>query len=150
MPGQFQGVSLEGPGIGKPGIGKTKVYLADVPAPLTIDPLDLKIDIHLFGTHRNSTESPGRGAPQGQPGAFAHRTAHSVSLMSDGENNRTFPVLGLHVGVANKTESMIQKTCGHASPPIRNDGIIFSSIWGCVSILFGSKVVHPTKAYFAS
>jgi hypothetical protein len=45
-----------------------------------------------------------------------------IPLVLDGEDHLDFLMGCLHIGIADKTESVIQQACGNASPPIEMVG----------------------------
>ncbi len=61
---QIQRIPFKSVTIRKPGIGKSELLLADLPATPTFKPLNLKIEKYPLRTDRNRPKSPGKRSPK--------------------------------------------------------------------------------------
>ena len=115
---EFEDIALEGTGIGETGIGKTEFHLADGIASPAGDALHIQAQKDCLRPYGNQPESSRRASSENKIPAPACRAMKPVSFMRDREDHLAFLICRLHICIADETESMIQKACGHASPPI--------------------------------
>ena len=115
---ELEDIPLEGTGVGETRIGKTEVYLADGIAPSARNALHIQVQKDCLRPYGNQTESSRRASSENKIPAPACRAMKLVSFMRDCEDHLASLICRLHVCIADETESMIQKACGHAAPPI--------------------------------
>ena len=115
---QIQSITFKSMGIRKAGISKSERCLANIATAKTTDTLDLKIEKYDFGAHGNRPESPHCRSSHYDLPTFTNRTTQLLFFTTDRESNVSVLISRTHIIVANKAKSMVQKTCGHASPPI--------------------------------
>src|SRR5664280_820684 len=141
---QFQDIPLKGAGIGEAGIGKPQVHLADRAALPACYPLDVEIQKDHLRSYRQRAKPPRHTSSQYEIPTSACRAMEFIPLVFHRENHLAFFICRPHIGVADKTESMIQKTCGHVSPPIRDAwSLLFMGLY--VHIFFKGKVRFDRK-----
>jgi hypothetical protein len=128
--------------IRKPGIGKAKFLLADLTAAPTFKSLNLIIKKHPLRANGNYPKAPGNRSSENNVPAPTERTTKLPSLAFDGKDDRTPCVLGANIFIANKAKPVIQKTRGHASPPII--GNLRQFPFGVVCPFFSSQMYAST------
>jgi hypothetical protein len=115
---QIQRIPFKSVAIRKPGIGKSELLLADLPATPAFKPLNLIIEKHLLRTDGNYPKLPGNRSPKDNVPTPTERTPKLPSLAFDGKDDRPSCVLGANIFIANQPKPVIQKARGHTSPPI--------------------------------
>jgi hypothetical protein len=74
------------------------------------------------------------------------RTMELISFVLYHKDHISTLIRCSHIFVANETESVIQGTGGHASPPVKDNGLL--SLWGCMSTFFQVKSMQePDEPY---
>jgi len=141
MPRQLQGVSFKGVTIGKSRIGESELLLTDLPTMPTFKPLNLIIQIHPFRSDRNHPEPPGKGAPKDNIPAPTLRAPELPPLAPDGEDDGALFVSAANMVIANQTKTVVQKTCGHASPFVTGNPQQIS-FWGVCPFFSTLKSTH--------
>src|SRR5659263_231533 len=133
---QIQGIPFKSVTVRKPGIGKTELLLADLTATPTFKPLNLIIEKHPLRTDGNYPKSPGKPSPKDNVPAPADRTTNLSPFALDGKDDRPSCISGADIFIANQTKTVIQKTRGHTSPPIKRNR--FQFLYGVVCPLFST------------
>jgi hypothetical protein len=127
----------------KPRVSKADLFLADLSTTPTFQPLNVKIKKHSLRSDGNHPKSPGNSSSKNNLSTPAKRATKLSPFTLDGKNDRTSHVSGANILIANQTKTVIQKACGHASPPIIGNPRQISS-WGCMSIFFNYKKYAST------
>jgi len=134
---QIQRIPFKSVAVRKPGIGKSELLLADIPAMPTFKPLNLIIEKHPLQTNGNYPESPGKLSPEENGPAPADRTTNLFPFALDGKDDCPSFVSGTNIFIANQTKTVIQNTRGHTSPPIKRNR--FQFLYGVVCPSFSSQ-----------
>lgn len=106
---QIQRIPLKSVTVRKPGIGKSELLLADLPATPTFKPLNLIIEKHPLRTDGNYPKSPGNRSPKDNVPTPTERTPKLPSLAFDGKDDRPSFVLGANIFIADQTKTVIQR-----------------------------------------
>jgi hypothetical protein len=134
---QVQRIPFKSVTIRKPGIGKSELLLADITATPTSKPLNLKIQKHPLRSDGNRPKFPGKRSSKDDVPAPADRTTNLLPFALDGKDDCPSCVPGANIVIANQTKTVIQKTCGHTSPPIKRNR--FQFLYGVVCPFFSSQ-----------
>jgi hypothetical protein len=104
---QIQCIPFKSVAVRKPGIGKSELLLADIPATPTFKPLNLIIEKHPLQTNGNYPKSPGKLSPKDNVPAPANRTTNLFPFALDGKDDRPSCISGADIFVANQTKTVI-------------------------------------------